>query len=232
MFLGDYKGNECSGFNKVKSIVSGRITLFKNDIVEDKPYDDNKTYSTSVNPGAISDTGQVSSRTNDNGFLNHYNSDYIINQPIQHFTDGRLTYYPLSEASNINQDLMSQNSRSFVLQVNNSNNILMYRNDDPSSNYSAAPVMPPTPIISNLITPSTMTPLFNDGISSQHSLSSTYTNDTNHAVVGSIDPYLPYINSRLNGVRRNDDYQLFKNRNMDSSELHYRRNRIIENVNR
>jgi hypothetical protein len=112
----------------------------------------------------------------------------------------------------------------------------MYRNDDSSSNYSTTPrvpgtpSMPQSPVLSNMTTPSTMTPLFNESRSSQNSLSTNYTNSTNHPIISSVDSHLPYIDSRLDRTRGNGDYQLFQPRNLRTSELQYRRERIIANV--
>jgi hypothetical protein len=65
------------------------------------------------------------------------------------------------------------------------------------------------------------------------STESRYTNFTNHASVGSNDHNLPYIDINLNGIRRNDDLNLFEFRNITDSDvdLNYRRERITNVLN-
>jgi hypothetical protein len=62
------------------------------------------------------------------------------------------------------------------------------------------------------------------------SLISDYTNETNHALLGPTDPNIPYIDYRLDGIRRNDDIQLFQYRSIGDIDLDYRRERIMGNV--
>jgi hypothetical protein len=68
------------------------------------------------------------------------------------------------------------------------------------------------------------------GSSYRTSLNSDYTNDTNHAVLGLIDPNIPYIDYRLDGIRREDDIQLFQTRSFRDIDLDSRRDRIMANV--
>jgi hypothetical protein len=63
------------------------------------------------------------------------------------------------------------------------------------------------------------------------SLISDYTNETNHALLGPTDPNIPYIDYRLDGIRREADIQLFQTRSTRDVDLDYRRDRIISNVN-
>ena len=127
------------------------------------------------------------------------------------------------------------------------------RQSTSNHNLSPIPVMPNTPNLNNLSTPSLSTisemnpvetlnfnvryPLSNNMSNSNLTSielvtprTSFNTNDTNNATIGSTDNVLPYIDSRLDSVRRNEDFQLFHPRHLSTPEWQARRERIITNV--
>jgi hypothetical protein len=73
--------------------------------------------------------------------------------------------------------------------------------------------------------------IYDTGSFYRTNLISDYTNDTNHALLGPTDPNIPYIDYRLDGIRREADIQLFQTRSIRDVDLDYRRDRIISNVN-
>lgn len=237
MYLNDFNSNEIKEVKDISNKIS--LILSKNDIVDSKSYKDSKTYSAPVNSAAISSIRQVNNSSNDNSRLvNHYNFDHSRNQPIQHFTDGHPVYYPLSEASITNSDLLSQNSRSVLFQldsVSNSNPNPYSRYSYSSSNYSRSTIVPRAPVLSNITTPSTMTPLFGNSTEtlSRRELKLNNSDNTSTRVNCSVtNKNLPHIDKNLDDHRRKSDYASFQPRNISEVDLEDRKERIAKNVRR